>query len=1056
MPLPRLESELADDLRLEFGSRAVEFLESAQRVLDRAEHDWPRVGETVAYLCREALESITLAGGSGSTGPWRELSREIVDAANRYANAAQTQDEDAERLLGELLHSIEEIGRFHREGESRHQRRLIAVIVARAGVPPSEGSGVISAFQGLFDRLNDALHGECSVSKAQEMFGECVALIRRLFMPAEMRSAELRRLAAIGSPSAADVRELLNLIGTSVHLKQFVQTMANPQWLAQIDSAGVFDQEHLDVWWAVASAAGRLGTSHAEAISELLESLWQRNTDNPERVQCVADAARRMGRPGAGLLLQMLRRHPDNGGVVFEAMQVATDLDAADAIVTDYVDLLFNETCWPFLIVPERLADHLVAGVNEHNALARLNMLCFKLKAVDVYDYTLMRLCGETRGSVAEADELAHKDRSPVLVSCLVSVVRASWGRASVRKILETLSVLPDRLRERYRAWALAEAPEADVELLIAEVEQAIGSRSPTGDDVKLLERVERTDASDEAAARWGRALGEPPTVEQIGRSLASDNVPRELVQCAKWARLLSSGVNRAWDTAVQLLDARIVIPDRRHLEHRPRVEATTVTNPLSSEELSALTPVQAAERVAAWRRSPADWDHAPRHLAGALREAVQQNVDEWLTDPVGIAAKLYHPTYITAYLQGVKEALPEGNIPVEPLLDVIALVHTTPWDVVPLADNAMDYEADWLVARRASRELIVAMAAADVQFGDRSDQAWRHLYDAATDTSSESWAAADPLTRAINRDCTRAFDAAVPFIASELRAGLPVRAEFIELLKFALTRVDNDGEEYRAIVARRLVWLRHALPDWTDSNIDLLFGADAPPGLAQLTVDLAIHWGAPNQWLFETAPEMVRHSVLRDTERSMDHLMIALLRDWPGYRLDDIIGFITRHHRDHPGLASKAGTRISHIVDHENTEQQHIDTAVQLWTTLLDSTAVTDLSGFCWMHRATALDDETWAQLTLRTIETVSSAGRWWHGVIERAMQTPASRSKLAVLNAIVRGPLEQWERYHIGEHIGEVLSDSAALRQTAEYRRLVTALREHDMIRDEPEEDS
>ncbi|WP_420443141.1 hypothetical protein [Candidatus Poriferisodalis sp.] len=418
--------------------------------------------------------------------------------------------------------------------------------------------------------------------------------------------------------------------------------------------------------------------------------------------------------------------------------------------------------------------------------------------------------------------------------------------------------------------------------------------------------------------------------------------------------------------------------------------------------------------------------------------------------------AKLYHPTYITAYLQGVKESVAECDVPVDPLLDVIALVDTAPWDVAPLADSPMDYEADWLATRRAGLDLIVAMAAADVQFGDRSDQAWALLYIAATDTAGESWAPMDPLTRAINRDCTRAFDAAVPFVASELRADKPVRAEFIELLEFALTRVGNDGEEYRAVVARRLGWLRHALPDWTDDNIGLLFGVDAPPELAQLTVDLAIHWGAPNRWLFETAPEMVRSAVLRDTKQAVEHFMVALLGDWPGYRFDDVVSFITQHHGDYPDLASKAGTRISHIVSDDNIEQRHIDTAVQLWETLLDSTAASALGGFCWMHRAAALDDERWAQLTVRTIEKSHSGGRWRHGAIVRAMQVPVSRSKLAVLNAIVRRPLEQWERYHIGEHIGEVLDNAADLEQTVEYQQLDTALREHDMIRDEPKEDS
>lgn len=549
-------------------------------------------------------------------------------------------------------------------------------------------------------------------------------------------------------------------------------------------------------------------------------------------------------------------------------------------------------------------------------------------------------------------------------------------------------------------------------------------------------------------------ALGESPSVERIEQEMVADSVRIEWRRLASWARLLPEDATSAWTAAIQLIDAKYGCYDRGTLGQRPSAGGFVVTSPITEAELSALSPEQPAELVSAWRAGPGDWDHGPRQLARSLQSVVQQSPDKWLNDPMGIVAKLHHPTYITAYLQGIKDAVTECDVPVDPLLDAVALVYTAPWDVAPLADSHLDYEADWLAARRAGRDLIVAMAAADADFGDRPDQAWALLYIAATDTSSgESWAPMDPLTRAINRDCTRAFDATVPFVASELRAGKAVRAEFVELLEFALTLAGNDVEEYRAIVARRLGWLRQALPDWTDNNTGLLFGVDAPPELAQLTVDLAIHWGAPNQWLFDTAPEMVRNSVLRDTENAMDHYMVALLRDWPGYQLDDIVTFITRHHSDYPELASKAGTRISHLISgDDNIEQRHIDTATQLWESLLDSNAASALGGFCWMHRAAALDDERWAQLTLRTIEKSRSGGRWRYGVIERAMQAPAARSKLAVLNAIVRRPLEQWERYHIGENIRAVLANAADLEQTDEYRRLVTALHEHDMIRDEP----
>ena len=385
----------------------------------------------------------------------------------------------------------------------------------------------------------------------------------------------------------------------------------------------------------------------------------------------------------------------------------------------------------------------------------------------------------------------------------------------------------------------------------------------------------------------------------------------------------------------------------------------------------------------------------------------------------------------------------------------MIELVDTQPWAVTPLADSPMDYDADWSAARRAGRALIAAMASADTQFGNRSDQAWGLLYSAATDLADRSWVSMDdPLTSAINRDCTIAFDAAVLFVASEMRTGKPVRAEFLELLRFALTRTGTDGEEYRAVVARRFAWLRHGIPDWIDDNVALLFGSEAPSGLAQLTVDLAVYAGQPNRWLLEAYPALVKDSVLRDIEGAMDHLMVAMLWACTGHRIADIVRFIEQCIDDHPELASRAGSSISHIVSHEGTEQRHVEAAVQFWETMLESRAAMKLAGFGSMHLVTALDDERWAQLTHRTLEATPDRGFWLHGTADRAMELPPTKAKLAVLNAIVRGELESWHSYHIAENIGQVLQN-AGERITVEYQQLLTALREHDMIREVPEED-
>lgn len=462
MALPQLEPELAEQLRVEFGaqgSRAVEFLEMAQRALAGDADAGPRVGETVAYHCREALESIASAGRSGVGGRWRVLSREVVKAADRYNSATEVQDAGAPRLLAELLRSIDEVARFHLEGEGRYQQELIAAIVRRAGVLPSDGSGVVSAFQDLFDRLNRALHGDCSLAEAHEMFNECIGLIRQLFLPLDIRGGELQSLAGVRSPSPADVDKLLDLVGTPRHLALFVRSMATSQWLVQLDAARVFDREHIEVWWALAAAAERLGPGHAEAVLGLLSGLWERNVEDPERVQCVANAARRVGFLGAPVLLQILRKHPGNGAVVVDSMQVTTQLEASASLVTEFVDLLFNEACWRLLYVPEEIAEHFIAGVDAHNALARLKVLCFKLRAEDPHDHLLSRLRWDPRGSLADDHERDYPERSPVLVSCLVSALRRVWEFVPTGDVLAALENLPEGLRERARSWVLSQMP---------------------------------------------------------------------------------------------------------------------------------------------------------------------------------------------------------------------------------------------------------------------------------------------------------------------------------------------------------------------------------------------------------------------------------------------------------------------------------------------------------------------------------------------------------------------------------------------------------------------
>lgn len=553
-------------------------------------------------------------------------------------------------------------------------------------------------------------------------------------------------------------------------------------------------------------------------------------------------------------------------------------------------------------------------------------------------------------------------------------------------------------------------------------------------------------------------AFGEPPPDAATTRAAADGDIPSEWRRIAQWALLLPQDVAGPWAVAARVLLPNFDATGPQALAHRPQSKAFTSTSPYAAEALAALPPLQACELIAAWRPRPGERYRDPHRLGDALQSVVRGDPAAWLIDPGSVTQLLRHPTYISSYLRAVEEVIADHPTAAVAILDVIRSVHGNSRIPEALSNDAWDYDTDWRDAKRVGLDLIRALASADIDFGDRSDEVWALIDGAAHDLSEGSGfdGETDPLTRAINRPCTRAFETALFVVAAELRAGKSLRSEYSDLLDFALRLEGTDGAEYRAILARRLGWLRHAAPEWFNDNIDLLMGDGAPAGLAQITVDLALQWGRSDRWLLEAFPAMVKDAVIRDADEAMDHFMVAMLWNCAGYQINDIVRFIVHHRGEHPELASRAGERLSFIVSDEDTEQRHLESAIQFWEAMLNSRAASKLEGFEAMHLVDALDDEVWAQLTRRTLEATADRGFWLHRVADRAMGLPPTTAKLAVLNAIVRGPLEPWDRYHIAGRINPVIQNAAELESTAEHKQLITALREHDIIRDEPEGDS
>jgi hypothetical protein len=341
---------------------------------------------------------------------------------------------------------------------------------------------------------------------------------------------------------------------------------------------------------------------------------------------------------------------------------------------------------------------------------------------------------------------------------------------------------------------------------------------------------------------------------------------------------------------------------------------------------------------------------------------------------------------------------------------------------------------------------VIKSLADSDTGFGDRRDEVWSILQtevERRDEPSGIGDGARDPLETAINRPCTRALEAAVSFMGHEYRTGGTVRSEALDLLSSILVLEDTDGAEHRAIIAPRIGFLRHIAPDWVDEHREELFGMAAPAGLGQLTVDLALKWGRPNSWLLQQFPESVRDAVRRDVDNALEQYLVAMLWRLLGYSVEEEVDFLRSKHK-----LSEAGGVLGRLLRPDDTSAEHASLVVQFWTLALQGKTAEPLTGFGWLSEISDLDDDTWTDLTQRTLNATRGRIDWAHKVAERAAAQPPSTGTLAILNLLVRGLADDWDRQSVMELAAPALGQAKQLADTAEYKRLRTTLLERRML--------
>ena len=1051
-----ITAELFAHVREEFGShgeRAVGFLVTASMLLSVAEHsepeEAPRIGEAVAHCLREGLKAIPHSHKTDAP-LWRQVSREVVEAKQRYEAARNYPGADEDEALSDLLRRIESMDEFHRQ-ERIHERKLLAVMLDRTGTQ-SLSDNLAGQYQRLVSQLSTGAHSSFSVDEGRKGWADCVKLLGRAFLPPELRFRELQMLAEKQQPSDADVGAVERLIVTPAHLRHFLAKIDGIVWLEKLTKTGLLDPP--DDWgpWPVFGAVSRLSTRFSEALVDWLTVIYRRSVRSPSSAWLVGSAALDVGEKGIPLVVDIVLEHSEHHMVVL-ACRAATMGDASATELESIATFLFDRQSGYSDPRVQEIAARLVEGAGPLNVRRRIDLLCRQISLTPQDDIGLWLYRTRREGTIADSPEGSEQDRLEIIVGALVDIARIAQQERwiTTEALGEMISGLPGMIGIRMRVWLLSNGSDVEVEALIEEIAEAIRSRRPYGDDVRLISTIVERASGSEYTGRWRLSLGQAPSVEEVGRAMAVDDAREEWMRAYYWLPLVPGIASGAWTDACSVIAAKYGALRADYLRsEEPEITADWVGSPFRREQIETMVPLEAARTIAEWRPGGDPWVSA-RELARTLQEVVQRNPQEWAADPVAVAMELKHPTYIQHYLRGVAAGVKDGGMSADKLTRLLALVRTHPWEPVPLGHNDFDYDRDWNQVDRATVDVIRALADSDVGFGSRDEEVWGFLVADTHDRSKPSGIASgarDPLELAINRPCTRAFEGVLACMAHEFRTRTAVRLQALELVEEVLRISGGDGLQFRAVLAPLIGFLHHIVPGWMERFRELMFGGEAPDGLGQRTLDQTLKWSQPNRWVLEEFGDGVRDAVRRGVDHSTDHFLFALFRGWSGYTPAVVERFLGTE----PQMLAKAGHTIGRLLSREEVSSAHVDLGIQVWQRAIDTKRdPKGLKGFGWLAAVKSLDDTKWAELTAATLERTGGEIDLPEEVAERALGSRPSRIILQVMDKLVRAG-DEGRRFMVERDARKLIERAADLAGCVEFKRLQTALLERGVMLEMP----
>ena len=1052
----RPEAQLLNHLTIEFGTHgreAVEFLRTASALISSIEQKPtgtpPRIGETIVYCLREAMKRILHSQAAPHTVKRRDVTRGLFESKKRYDLCQGVTGTDEQGALKDLLGKIDQLEETHEEGPL-HKQRLIAAIVERAGTHPLAASDAVDEYLRVVRRLDKGLHVSSSTQDAAALWAACVGVLRRLFQPPQTRNEELDGLAQTAEATGEHVKRARDLITTPTHLSYFLARIPTPTWIDALCQAGIIDMATGEGMWPAFGAAKRLSRQHPTEVMKWLTGTYVKACRSVECARAIADAALHVGADGLSLVCRIATEYPSEPGIAHFACEAAKGVDASSQILDRLSDIVLNHTAHSFRREIEEIADRLVRGVDRCNGERRLTLLSHKIEAVSTEDLARQRREHTEEGSITARMDDGRGDRFEILLSALIGVCRQARRWMGTVDLIGMLEDLPERIRVRVRCWLLGTGEDVEVELLIAELGDAISRRRPHGDDLWMIDRVSKETDPANYVDRWVAALGPAPKVEDVGRAIGGGEPREEWWRAYYWVPLVFDDVvPTEWAEVLSLLSAKYGEWRREDLAlKQPIFSHGWARSPYGHDELASVPTMVACRRIADWRPTENQLFVSGRELGRTLEKVVGSKPKEWTEEPLQTALALRHPTYIRHYLKAIGTVLEEGTaVPVEEVVTLLVVARSHPWEAEPIGGHrGLDFDSDWTGVDRAAVGVLKALADSNRGFGERRDEVWKMLAGAARDRSKPCAIRAggadeiDPLQEAMNRPCTQALEAVLAFMEYEFRNVGFVRPDALLLVEETLRLECRDGLQHRAVVARAVGLLLHIAPEWLESRRDLLFGSEAPFELGQKTLDQALKWGQPIRWLLEGFVDGVRDSVRRGVPYALHRLLAGMLLGWSGYSLREAVSFLGSK----SSLMARSGGAMARILRNETKDSEHVDRALKFWKLAIERPGRPEgLEGFGCLAGVEALDDAVWCELTLRTLDRTRGKIDGVIEVAERAGRLSPMPRVLRIMDKLVRG-IDGYERDMILSQAVEMLRLSKDIAETDEYQRLKTAVLE------------